>query len=84
MNNIEKFCEDEKVSEKVGLMKYRTCFSSICNSGYSIGLIKSGLQKYLRRREVEKMKWCGKEMYMFKFGWEDENEKKIGGGIYPC
>ena len=43
---------------KRGNMKYRTCFSSVSYHGYKIHVIKSGLQKYLRRREYEKMTWC--------------------------
>jgi hypothetical protein len=62
------------------MAQFRTCFSSICESGYKIDLVKSGMQKYLRRREVQKMKWCATEIYKFKFG-KNENEIKIGKGI---
>jgi len=62
-------------------MEFRTCFSSICESGYKIDAIKSGMQKYLRRREPAKMKWCANELYKFHFG-ENENEKQIGKGIF--
>ncbi len=37
-------------------MNYRTCYGSICECGEKIDIIKSGIQKYLRRREAEKMK----------------------------
>lgn len=62
------------------MAQFRTCFSSICESGYKIDLVKSGMQKYLRRREAQKMKWCMCEIYKFKFG-NNENERKIGKGI---
>lgn len=61
-------------------MEFRTCFSSICESGYGIDAIKSGMQKYLRRREPSKMKWCVRQMQLFAFG-KDENEQQIGKGI---
>ncbi len=47
-------------------IKWRTCFSSVSNSGYKLDLLKSGLQKYLRRREYDKMLWCLSEIYLFK------------------
>ena len=56
------------------MAQFRTCFSSICESGYKIDLVKSGMQKYLRRREAQKMKWCVTKIYKFKFG---KNEKEI-------
>ena len=43
---------------KRGNMKYRTCFSSVSYHGYKLDVLKSGMQKYLRRREFEKMTWC--------------------------
>ena len=52
-------------------MEFRTCFSSICESGYKIDAIKSGMQKYLRRREPAKMTWCANELYKFHFGEND-------------
>lgn len=82
MINIDNNANCAEVMAKVSNMKYRTCFSSICDSGYSIGLIKSGLQKYLRRREPEKMKWCGKQIYMFNYGCKNELDKKISVGIF--
>lgn len=64
------------------LMRYRSCFSSVCESGYGIDEVKSGIQKYLRRREPEKMKWCVKEIYLFVMYASDEKEKKIARGIF--
>ena len=63
-------------------MKFKTCFSSICVSGYGIGIVKSGMQKYLRRRESSKMKWCAMQMLLFRYGYKNENEKKIGKAIF--
>ena len=62
-------------------MEFRTCFSSICESGYKIDAIKSGMQKYLRRREAPKMKWCANQLYKFRFG-SNESEIQIGKGIF--
>ena len=38
--------------------------------GYRIDLLKSALQKYLRRKELDKMVWCMTELYLFKFADE--------------
>ena len=38
--------------------------------GYRIDLLKSALQKYLRRKELDKMVWCITELYLFKFADE--------------
>jgi hypothetical protein len=61
-------------------MQFRTCFSSVCESGYGIDAIKSGIQKYLRRRDASKMKWCVRQMQLFAHG-KDESEQQIGKGI---
>ena len=47
-------------------LAYRTGFSSISYYGYKLDILKSGLQKYLRRRELDKMLWCLGEIYLFK------------------
>ena len=47
-------------------LRYRTCFSSISHSGYKLDILKSGVQKYLRRREFDKMIWCVAEIYLFQ------------------
>ena len=36
------------------MISYRTCFSSISDFGYKLDILKSGIQKYLRRRELDK------------------------------
>ena len=35
--------------------------------GYKIDVLKSALQKYLRRKELNKMEWVMTELYMFRF-----------------
>ena len=35
--------------------------------GYKIDVLKSALQKYLRRKELKKMEWVITELYMFRF-----------------
>ena len=35
--------------------------------GYKIDVLKSALQKYLRRKELKKMEWVMTELYMFRF-----------------
>lgn len=66
---------------QVGQMKWRTCFSSISQSGYKLDILKSALQKYLRRRETDKMLWCLSEIYLFKKLASVETEKKACKGI---
>jgi hypothetical protein len=44
-------------------------------------MLKSGMQKYLRRREFEKMTWCIMEIFKFELWAEDEKEKKMCKGI---
>ena len=64
-----------------GQMKWRTCFSSVSDSGYKLDILKSALQKYLRRREEEKMLWCLSEIYMFQKYSKTEQEKRASKGI---
>ena len=64
------------------IMKYKTCYNSVCESGYSISVIKSAMQKFLRRRKAQEMKWCVKEMYAFKSNASTEVEVKVGNAIF--
>ena len=66
---------------KNGEMKWRTCFSSISFAGYKLDILKSALQKYLRRREEEKMLWCLGEIYLFKALATTDKERKAAKGI---
>ena len=70
--------KEKKMSE---LMKYRTCFSSRTWFGHKLDKVKSGIQKYLRRREEKKMLWCIAEIYLFEVFAEKENEKRATKGI---
>ena len=63
------------------MIAYRTCFSSISHHGYKLDMLKSGMQKYLRRREFEKMTWCVMEIFKFELWAKDEKEKKMCKGI---
>ena len=63
------------------MMSHRTCFSSVSHHGYKLDMLKSGMQKYLRRREFEKMTWCVMEIFKFELWAEDEKEKKMCKGI---
>ena len=63
------------------MIAYRTCFSSVSHHGYKLDMLKSGMQKYLRRREFEKMTWCVMEIFKFELWAEDEKEKKMSKGI---
>ena len=62
-------------------LAYRTCFSSISYFGYKLDILKSALQKYLRRREEEKMLWCLGEIYLFKVYAENPTELRATKGI---
>ena len=66
---------------EIGQMKWRTCFSSISYAGYKLDILKSALQKYLRRREFEKMLWCCSEIYMFHSLATTDKEKQAAKGI---
>ena len=62
-------------------MQFRTVLNSISHAEISVDVLKSALQKYLRRGEVEKMIWCMEELYLFGVLGKNEKEKKIGNAI---
>ena len=64
-----------------GKIQYRTCFSSVCPSGHKCDVVKSALQKYLRRRETDKMLWCAAELYSFHPLAETDAEKQAAKGL---
>ncbi len=64
-----------------GLLRFRTCFSSISHSGYKLDILKSAMQKYLRRKEKSKMIWCVAEIYLFHVFAQTEQEKRATKGI---
>ncbi len=57
---------EAKIEAERGQMKYRAVYSAVTFYGHSIGLIKSLMQKSLRRREAGTMKWCVNQMLLFK------------------
>ena len=50
---------------EIGLMKPGSVFNCRSFFGYKLDVVKSGIQKYLRRRELEKMIWNVVEMDLF-------------------
>ena len=64
-----------------GQLAFRTCFSSITRHGYKLDMMKSGMQKYLRRGEINMMIWCAVEIFNFELMSETEIEKKMCKGI---
>ena len=55
-------------------MIVHTCFNNSSEHGYKSSILKSGICKYTRRCEKEKMRWCVMEMAMF-------NEHPKGKGL---
>ena len=70
-----------KNNKKVSELRHRTCFSSISYFGYKLDILKSAMQKYLRRREFEKMLWCVAEIYLFQVYADDDKKKQATKGI---
>jgi hypothetical protein len=62
-------------------LAFRTCFSSISFNGYKLDILKSAVQKYLRRREFDKMVWCVAEIYLFQVYAKTDVEKRATKGI---
>lgn len=62
-------------------MKWRTCLSSITYFGHRIDVVKSGIQKYLRRGQLDLMIWCVSEIYLFQVFAETDREKQATKGI---
>ncbi len=62
-------------------MQIRTPLNSVSHSGYSLDVLKSALQKYLRRRDEEKMVWCMEELYLFGILGRNEKETRVGNAI---
>jgi hypothetical protein len=61
MNEIIK----NRENKNIGLMKPGSVFNCKSFFGYKLDVVKSGIQKYLRRRELEKMIWNVVEMDLF-------------------
>ena len=62
-------------------LRYRTCFSSISHCGYKLDILKSAVQKYLRRREFDKMVWCVAEIYLFEVFKKTQTDIRATKGI---
>ena len=65
----------------VSKLAFRTCFSSVSFNGYKLDILKSAVQKYLRRREFDKMVWCVAEIYLFQVYAKTDAEKRATKGI---
>lgn len=57
-------------------MIVRTCLSSVSEHGKKMSELKSGICKYMRRGEAEKMKWCVMEIAAFQRAGGDERAIK--------
>lgn len=63
INHLKKFCISTDLLN-IGKMIFKGMFGgSTTFSGYSIDIVKSGLQKYIRRNIVLKALYCGFELY---------------------
>ena len=62
-------------------MWYRTPLNSRSWNGIPVDELKSGLQKYLRRRDEERMVWCMEELYLFGRLGKNEKETRVGKAI---
>jgi len=58
-------------------MIFHTCFNNRSEHGYKANALKSGICKYMRRGEAEKMKWCVMELARFR----DHPDPKANGLI---
>lgn len=83
MNTVIGSEQQQIMNNVIGtnMTKWRTCFSSISYYGYKLDILKSGVQKYLRRREFDKMIWCVAEIYLFQVLQTTEQHKKATKGI---
>lgn len=61
--------------------KFRCIQNSDSLTGISTGVLKSGFQKSLRRRELEDMIWYMEELYLFSILGKNEKEIKTGNAI---
>ena len=65
----------------VGHTKWGTCYGSTSYTGIQLDVLKSALQKYLRRRCEDKMLWCLREIYLFKVLASEPNQLKASKAI---
>ena len=81
MNTINPILKMTTVAPGVSKLAFRTCFSSVSFNGYKLDILKSAVQKYLRRREFDKMVWCVAEIYLFQVYAKTDVEKRATKGI---
>ena len=67
--------------QSISNMRWLTCFSSKSYSGYEIGIVKSAMQKFLRRRMPSEMKWCVEEIYRFRSMARDDKEVRASKAL---
>jgi hypothetical protein len=61
-------------------VKYRNCIS---RNGYPLDELKSGLQKYCRRNELDKALWCAVELHLFgEYTSPDVKEIRLAKACY--
>ena len=58
-----------------GLLRFRTCFSSISHSGYKLDILECYAEIFAEKRR-SKMIWCVAEIYLFYVFAKSEQEKK--------
>ena len=71
----KQFIMSENKKKNIGMMKAGSVFGCKTFFGYKLDIIKSGIQKYLRRRKLDEMIWCVVEMDLFS-NIDDEKSKK--------
>ena len=71
----KQFIMSENKKKNIGMMKAGSVFGCKTFFGYKLDIIKSGIQKYLRRRKLDEMIWCVVEMDLFR-NIDDEKSKK--------
>ena len=81
MSNNDIILKMTTVAPDVSKLAFRTCFSSVSFNGYKLDILKSAVQKYLRRREFDKMVWCVAEIYLFQVYAKTDVEKRATKGI---
>jgi len=63
------------------MVQFRSLLNSKSYFDIPVDVLKSGLQKYLRRGEKEKMLWCMEELYLFGILGKTDAEKRTGKAI---
>ncbi len=63
---LNSHLKDKSLKNNTGMMKFKGLLAgSISLNGYSPDVLKSGVQKYSRRGELEKCEWCAVELDLF-------------------